>query len=435
MKENVAQYLDFTFEKLERLKKSNHGEVWLARNRQSGEFVIIKRVNEIGLPYDELKKFQFTLPAKVFLCAVDEEKSDTIIVEEFISGENLFDRLEKQNFLSENEARAIFLQMCDGLGELHAKNIIHRDIKPSNLILQGEKIRLIDFDAARIFKPEKNADTHLFGTKGYAPPEQHGFGGRQTDERSDIYSLGVTMKVLLGGNLGRLKEILDKCTELDPKNRFQNVYELKIALNADKMSDKSPDNVRYKKIFTPGFFVMLGVLISFTAMKIFLLPEDIEVNFNVTPRVEEKNLQHNDEFNLSLGKLKLGDSIEVMREIFGREDRLTPSERPNVHHREYKNIVVTFSGDFIVGLVSYSPEIQTERGIHEGSTLDEVISAYGRRVAVYKDNEVTLYEYPYESAQGNLAVMRFAVKNNVVEYISLRLANDERYILTDVHTI
>ena len=108
MKENVAQYLDFTFEKLERLKKSNHGEVWLARNRQSGEFVIIKRVNEIGLPYDELKKFQFTLPAKVFLCAVDEEKSDTIIVEEFISGENLFDRLEKQNFLSENEARAIF---------------------------------------------------------------------------------------------------------------------------------------------------------------------------------------------------------------------------------------------------------------------------------------------------------------------------------------
>ncbi len=433
MKKDVAQYLDFTFEKLERLKKSNRGEVWRARRRSDGELVIIKRVNEIGLPYDALKKFQFTLPAKIFLCAVDEDESDTIIVEEFIGGENLFERLEKQNFFSEDEARAILLQMCDGLGELHAKNIIHRDIKPSNLILQGERIRLIDFDAARIFKPDKNADTQLFGTKGYAPPEQ--YGGRQTDERSDIFSLGVTMKVLLGGNLGRLKEILDKCTELDPKNRFQNVYELKIALNADKMSDKSPDNVRYKKNFTPGFFIMLGVLISFTAMKLFMLPEDIEVNFDVTPRVEEKNLQHNDEFNLSLGKLKLGDSIEVMHEIFGREDRLTPSERPNVHHREYKNIVVTFSGDSIIGLVSYSSEIQTERGIHEGSTLDEVISAYGRRAAVYKANEVTLYEYLYESAQGNLAVMRFAVKNNVVEYISLRLANDERYILTDVHTI
>ena len=64
-----------------------------------------------------------------------------------------------------------------------------------------------------------------------------------------------------------------------------------------------------------------------------------------------------------------------------------------------------------------------------------MIAAYGRRAAVYKVGEVTLYEYPYESAQGNLAVMRFAVKNNVVEYISLRLANDERDILADVHTI
>ena len=439
MKKDVAAYLDFTFEKLDRLKQSDRGEVWLARNRQSGDLVIIKRVNEIGLPYDALKKFRFTLPAKVFLCAVDEDESDTVIVEEFIHGENLIERLERQDFLSEDEARKILLQMCGGLKELHAKKIIHRDIKPSNLILQGDRIRLIDFDAARIFKPDKNADTHLFGTKGYAPPEQHGFGDRQTDERSDIYSLGVTMKVLLGDNLrGQLETILDKCTKLDPKDRFQNVDELKAALTADKPSDKSPDkssdNVRYKKFLTPKFFVMLGIFLSLTA-QLFMLPTDIEVTFDVPPGVEEKNLQHDDEFNLSLGKLKLGDSVEIMREIFGREDRLTPSKKPNVHHREYKNIVVTFAGDSIIALVSYSAETQTERGLHEGSTLDEVIAAYGRRAAVYKVDEVTLYEYPYESAQGNLAVMRFAVKNNVVEYISLRLANDERYILADVHTI
>ena len=388
-----------------------------------------------GLPYDALKKFRFTLPAKVFCCAVDEDEADTVIVEEFIGGENLFERLERGDFLSEAEARKILLQMCDGLGELHAQKIIHRDIKPSNLILQGDRIRLIDFDAARIFKPDKDADTHFFGTKGYAPPEQHGFGGRQTDERSDIYSLGVTMKILLGDNLrGQLKTILDRCTELDPKNRFQNVYELKAALTADKPSVKSSDNVRYKKILTPKFFVMLGVFLSLTA-QLFMLPTDIEVTFDMPPAAEEKNLRHDDEFNLSLGELKLGDSVEIMREIFGREDRLTPSETPNKHHREYKNIVVTFAGDSIVGLVSYSAEIQTERGLHEGSTLDEVIAAYGRRAAVYEADEVTLYEYPYESAQGNLAVMRFAVKNNVVKYISLRLANDERYILADVHTI
>ena len=83
--------------------------------------------------------------------------------------------------------------MCDGLKELHEQKIIHRDIKPSNMILQADgRIRLIDFDAARIFKDNKATDTELLGTKDYAPPEQYGFG--QTDPRSDIYSLGVTIK-------------------------------------------------------------------------------------------------------------------------------------------------------------------------------------------------------------------------------------------------
>ena len=69
--------------------------------------------------------------------------------------------------------------MCDGLKFLHGLGIIHRDIKPSNLILQaGKIIRLLDFDAARIFKVDKDEDTQYLGTKGYAPPEQFGF--RQT---------------------------------------------------------------------------------------------------------------------------------------------------------------------------------------------------------------------------------------------------------------
>ena len=94
---------------------------------------------------------------------------------------------------------------------------------------------------------------------------------------------------------------------------------------------------------------------------------------------------------------------------------------------------MTLAGNSIVGLVSYADEIQTEHGLHQGSTLDEVLNAYGRRAAVYEDNGLTLYEYPSVSTQGNLAVMRFAVKDNAVEYISLRLANEEReHILADV---
>ena len=310
MKKDVAQFLEFAYKKLDLLKKSERGEVWRAVSNQSGELVIIKRVNEIGLPYEALKKFRFTLPAKIFLCAVDEDESDTVIVEEFIHGENLLTRLEQKIFFSEDEARKILLQMCDGLKELHAQKIIHRDIKPSNLILQGDRIRLIDFDAARIFKPEKNSDTQLFGTKGYAPPEQ--YGGRQTDERSDIYSLGVTMKVLLGDNLrGQLEKILDKCTEFDPKNRFQNVDELKAALTAEVAEEPADStdftatnyfsNVDERKIISTADesprrknFWLTGII--FVAAAIFLFANvptlNRDENFsepveNVSPVVEE----------------------------------------------------------------------------------------------------------------------------------------------------
>ncbi|MBR1647029.1 MAG: hypothetical protein IJ685_09665 [Selenomonadaceae bacterium] len=164
----------------------------------------------------------------------------------------------------------------------------------------------------------------------------------------------------------------------------------------------------------------------------FFLPVPIDDGIQPLP-VDEKFLAHNDEFNLSLRELKPGDSIEIMRKIYGREENVTPAETPNHHHCKYKNIRVTFAGNSVVGLVSYADEIQTERGLHQDSSLDEVIAAYGRRAAVYEYDGLTLYEYAFVSAQENLAGMRFAVKNNAVDYISLRLADEEReHSLADV---
>ena len=259
MKENVAEFLKFRYEKLKLLKRSQRGEVWLAQTRQSGDLVIIKRVRAIGLPYDLLRRSAFTLPAKIFYCAEDSE--ETVIVEEFIQGEHL-------HKLSEPQARQILLQMCDGLKELHEQKIIHRDIKPSNMILQGERIRLIDFDAARIYKDGKEEDTQLLGTKGYAPPEQYGNG--QTDPRSDIYSLGVTFKELLGSNCGgRLKDILDKCTAYDPDDRYQDVDELKDALTMEDFDEPELTEEEPSKL---DMFFFAARIILFVMRKEFQAP-------------------------------------------------------------------------------------------------------------------------------------------------------------------
>ena len=85
-------------------------------------------------------------------------------------------------------------------------------------------------DAARLEKPDSVADTHLIGTPGFAAPEQYGF--HQTDERTDIYSLGLTLKILAGytSYRGYLTAIFDKCTEFDPTKRYDSAKNLRWAI-------------------------------------------------------------------------------------------------------------------------------------------------------------------------------------------------------------
>lgn len=95
--------------------------------------------------------------------------------------------------------------------------------------MPDDHIRLIDFDAARVPKENREQDTVQLGTRGYAPPEQYGFS--QTDERADIYALGVTIKQLLGGRAEKLRyrKTLSKCTSLDPEKRYSSVRRVKNA--------------------------------------------------------------------------------------------------------------------------------------------------------------------------------------------------------------
>ncbi len=222
------EFLDAALEKLRLLRQTEKGEVWLVSLTRTGQVAVLKRSYRSGLPYAALMEHPHPLWPKVLYCR--ETERETVVVEEFIPGESLAVRVEERRWLTEAEARNILLQLCDGLAALHAMGVIHRDIKPSNLILQaGNVVRLIDFDAARTVKEGTGADTVLLGTTGYAPPEQYGYG--QTDARSDLFSVGATMKQLLGEDYeGELSAILARCTELDPKRRFVSASDLRQAI-------------------------------------------------------------------------------------------------------------------------------------------------------------------------------------------------------------
>ncbi len=154
--------------------------------------------------------------------------------------------------ISPKSVRNIAIELCEALEALHKNNVIHRDVKPSNIILCGNgHIKLIDFDAARIKKTTTDKDTVFIGTDGFAPPEQFGF--TQTDERSDIYAFGVTIKLLLGKNYARsgYRNVIEKCMRFDPGRRYASIKAVRSALIRS----------RYLPIAIPCLAVIAAVIV------------------------------------------------------------------------------------------------------------------------------------------------------------------------------
>lgn len=130
------------------------------------------------------------------------EEGKVYLVMDFVEGQTL------KSILDRNGGRPLDLptvlrwgiQICDVLTYLHSQTppIIFRDIKPPNLIRRPDgTVSMIDFGIARRVRQGASSDTIVFGSPGYAPPEQYGQG--QTDPRSDIYALGATLHHLLTG--------------------------------------------------------------------------------------------------------------------------------------------------------------------------------------------------------------------------------------------
>lgn len=166
------------------------------------------------------------------------------VVMDYIEGESLDKILDEYGVQPESLVIDWAKQICDALSYLHSQKpvIIYRDMKPANVMLKPEgNIKIIDFGIAREYKEQKLADTTVLGTKGYAPPEQY---SGQTDPRSDIYALGMTMHHLLTGVDPRggepyapvrqwnpelsegIEVIIDKCVQPAAENRYQSCSDL-----------------------------------------------------------------------------------------------------------------------------------------------------------------------------------------------------------------
>ncbi|MCL2628316.1 MAG: serine/threonine protein kinase [Oscillospiraceae bacterium] len=211
------------------LRSSGKSDIQVLRHKTLDRD-IIKRVYEgDGEVYRILQGISH--PNIPHIYEVITDGATTIVLEEYINGITISDELQ-DNVYTENATRTIARELCSALAALHSLGVIHRDIKPENVMINSEGIvKLIDFDTARLFKAYKSGDTSVIGTTGFAAPEQ--FGISQTDERADIFSIGILMNVMTTGehpskNLykGKLSGIIEKCTQIDPNKRYFNALSL-----------------------------------------------------------------------------------------------------------------------------------------------------------------------------------------------------------------
>ncbi len=207
------------------------------QHKDSGKFVIKRfSTNPNDDVFRKLKdKKHRNLPMIYEVCADD---SGITVLEEYIEGKRLTDILSSKP-LSRKKARKYTSDICDALSFLHSVGIIHRDIKPSNIIIKNDDTAvLIDLSIAR-FVNEQEADTQALGTPGFAAPEQ--FGISQSNNTTDIYSLGVLLNIMLTGShpsidlpKGSLKKVVERATSTQISKRFKSADKMKSALKIYK---------------------------------------------------------------------------------------------------------------------------------------------------------------------------------------------------------
>ncbi|XP_072297694.1 uncharacterized protein [Eucyclogobius newberryi] len=134
------------------------------------------------------------------LYAAYESRNDIILVLEYVSGGELFDRIIDENYkLTELDAVVFIRQICEGLQHMHKMYVLHLDLKPENILCVSRvtnKVKIIDFGLARIYKPREKLQVN-FGTPEFLAPEVINYDF--VSFNTDMWSLGVITYMLLSG--------------------------------------------------------------------------------------------------------------------------------------------------------------------------------------------------------------------------------------------
>ncbi len=270
------------YEIIEKVGNGGMSDVYKAKDHKLNRFVAVKVLKqEFSENANFVSKFRveaqaaagLTHPNIVNVYDVGEEKGVYFIIMELVDGITLKKYIESRTRLPANEALSIAIQVTMGLEAAHRNHIIHRDIKPQNIIISKDgKVKVTDFGIAKI-ATSNTITANVMGSVHYTSPEQA--RGGYSDEKSDIYSLGITLFEMVTGQVPytgdttvaiaikhiqdpmpsprdfvpdlpySVEQIILKCCEKSPERRYQNTAELMSDL---RRSIKDPDGSFVKRV-------------------------------------------------------------------------------------------------------------------------------------------------------------------------------------------
>ncbi len=307
--------LDGKYEILKEIGRGGMSIVYLARDNRLNKQWAVKEMKNDGSKSTETLLKGLEREANILknvdhpvlprIVDIINSRGTIYVVMDFIEGTNLGDVLKQEGAQSQEDVIDWGIQLASALDYLHSMNppIIYRDMKPANVMLRPEGgVKLIDFGTAKEYTIENNADTTALGTRGYAAPEQfgdaQGRGIYKTDARTDIYNLGATLYHMVTGmnpceppyeikpirqwnqalSTG-LEQIILKCTQPNPNDRYQSCSELLYALEHYTELDDSYKKANKKKVILFGVCAALSIVSAVTAI----------IGYNGMRREEKEN--------------------------------------------------------------------------------------------------------------------------------------------------
>lgn len=259
----IGMFLGNRYEIISKIGSGGMADVYKAKCHKLNRFVAIKVLKpEFSQDQSFVSKFRMEAqsaaclshPNIVNIYDVGEENGIYYIVMELIEGITLKKYIERRKKLEIRESIEVAMQVARGLEAAHAEHIIHRDIKPQNIMISKDgKVKVTDFGIARAASSQ-TISSNTMGSVHYISPEQA--RGGYCDERSDIYSLGITLYEMLTGRVPfegdstvavalqhiqgemvpprqyeqlipiSLERIIMKCTQKKPELRYNSATEL-----------------------------------------------------------------------------------------------------------------------------------------------------------------------------------------------------------------